>query len=253
LESELFGHVKGAFTGAVSHKKGLLEVAHRGTFFLDEVGDMLRQTQVKFLRVLEEREFIPVGSTETRRVDVRFITATNRDLDKAVADGSFREDLFYRLNVIPIHLPPLRDRKEDIPLLAGHFLARYSRQMGKNVTGISEDAMRFLTDYNWPGNVRELENTVQRAVALSRDSEMTPADLVIKMRTGTPASQLMSRQLPPEGVDLEKRLAEVERSYIRQALERTGWNVTRAAEILGTSFRSLRYRISKLGIKNLSQ
>lgn len=249
LESELFGHVKGAFTGAISHKKGLLEVAHRGTFFLDEVGDMLRQTQVKFLRVLEEREFIPVGSTETRRVDVRFITATNRDLDKAVADGSFREDLFYRLNVIPIHLPPLRDRKEDIPLLAGYFLARYSRQMGKNVTGISEDAMRFLTDYNWPGNVRELENTVQRAVALSRDSEMTPADLVIKIRTGTPASQLMSRGLPPEGVDLEERLAEVERGYIRQALERTGWNVTRAAEILGTSFRSLRYRISKLGIK----
>jgi len=249
LESELFGHVKGAFTGAVSHKKGLLEVAHRGTFFLDEVGDMSRQTQVKFLRVLEEREFMAVGSTETRRVDVRFITATNRDLEEAVADGSFREDLFYRLNVIPIHLPPLRERKEDIPLLAGHFLARYSRQMGKNVTAFSPDAMRFLTDYDWPGNVRELENTIQRAVALSRDSEITPADLVIKMRTGTPASQLMSRELPPEGVDLEERLAEVERAFIVQALERTGGNVTRAAELLGTSFRSLRYRISKLGVK----
>ncbi len=249
LESELFGHMKGAFTGAVSHKKGLLEVAHRGTFFLDEVGEMSRQTQVKFLRVLEEREFMAVGSTETQRVDVRFITATNRDLEKAVADGSFREDLFYRLNVIPIRLPPLRERKEDIPLLAGHFMARYSHQMGKKISGISREAVRFLTDYDWPGNVRELENTIHRAVALSRDSEITPADLVIKMRTGTPASQLMSRELPGDGIDLEESLAQVERTYICQALERTGWNITHAAELLGTSFRSLRYRISKLDIK----
>lgn len=249
LESELFGHVKGAFTGAISHKKGLLEVAHRGTFFLDEVAEMSRQTQVKFLRVLEEREFMPVGSTETRRVDVRFITATNRDLEAEVKKGNFREDLFYRLNVIPIQIPPLRARKEDIPLLAGHFLARYSRQMDKNMTGFSNEAMQFLTEYDWPGNVRELENTVQRAVALARDSEITPSDLVIKMRTGTPAAQLIAGQMPAEGIDLEKRLEDAERNYIAQALQRTGGNVTKAAQLLNTSFRSLRYRISKLGIR----
>jgi DNA-binding NtrC family response regulator len=249
LESELFGHVKGAFTGAVSHKKGLLEVAHRGTFFLDEVGEMSRQTQVKFLRILEEREFMPVGSTENHRVDVRFITATNRNLEEEVAAGNFREDLYYRLNVIPIEIPPLRDRKEDIPLLAGHFLARYSQQMGKNVTGISEEAMHFLTSYDWPGNVRELENTIQRAVALGRESEITPSDLIIKMRTGAAARELMQEDIPAEGINLERRLEEVEKKYIEQALGRTGGNVTRAADLLKTSFRSLRYRISKLGIK----
>lgn len=250
LESELFGHVQGAFTGAVSDKKGLLEVAHRGTFFLDEVAEMSRKTQVKFLRVLEEREFMPVGSTTTRRVDVRFITATNRDLEKEVREGNFREDLFYRLNVIPIHIPPLRERKEDIPLLAGHFLARYSRQMAKNVTTIGKEAMEFLTAYDWPGNVRELENTIQRSVALARENRIDPGDLVIKMRTGTPAAALMTRGFPQDGLDLEKRLGELERNYIVQALERTGGNVTRAAKLLNTSFRSLRYRISKLGIKN---
>ncbi|MHC4712266.1 MAG: sigma-54-dependent transcriptional regulator [Planctomycetota bacterium] len=248
LESELFGHLKGAFTGAISHKKGLLEVAHRGTFFLDEVAEMSRQTQVKFLRVLEEREFMPVGSTEQRRVDVRFITATNRDLEGEVGKGNFREDLFYRLNVIPIVIPPLRERKEDIPLLAGHFLARYSRQMDKNRTGFSTEAMEFLTAYDWPGNVRELENTVHRAVALGSDSEISSADLVIKMRTGTPAAQLIASQMPAEGIDLQRRLEEAERNYIAQALERTGGNVTKAARLLNTSFRSLRYRISKLGI-----
>jgi len=249
LESELFGHVKGAFTGAVSDKKGLLEIAHRGTFFLDEVSEMSRKTQVKFLRVLEEREFMPVGSTGTRRADVRFITATNRDLAKMVEKGEFREDLYYRLNVIPISIPPLRERKEDIPLLAGHFLARYSEEMGKNVTGISREAMNFLINYDWPGNVRELENTIQRAIALGRDSEITTEDLVIKMRTGTPAAALMTKDMPPEGIDLEARLIDLERTYILTALERTGYNVTRAAKLLNTSFRSLRYRISKLGIK----
>ena len=249
LESELFGHIRGSFTGAISDKKGLLEIAHRGTFFLDEVSEMSKQTQVKFLRVLEEREFKPVGSTETRRADVRFITATNRDLAKAVARGEFREDLFYRLNVIPITIPPLRERKEDIPLLAGHFLARYSEEMGKNVTSVSPEAMDFLINYDWPGNVRELENTIQRAVALSRDAVLTTEDLVIKMRTGTPAAALMTKDLPPEGIDLEKRLADVERSFILSALERSNFNVTRAASLLNTSFRSLRYRIAKLGIK----
>jgi len=249
LESELFGHVKGSFTGAISDKKGLLEIAHKGTFFLDEVGEMSKKTQVKFLRVLEEREFKPVGSTDTRRADVRFITATNRDLAKEVDRGEFREDLYYRLNVIPITLPPLRERKEDIPLLAGNFLARYSEEMGKNITSISQEAMTFLINYDWPGNVRELENTVQRAVALARNPQITTEDLVIKMRTGTPVATLMTQPLPPEGVDLEKRLADTERDYIVLALERTGWNVTKAAKLLNTSFRSLRYRIAKLGIK----
>jgi two-component system response regulator PilR (NtrC family) len=241
--------VKGSFTGAISDKKGLLEIAHRGTFFLDEVGEMSKKTQVKFLRVLEEREFKPVGSTDTRRADVRFITATNRDLAKLVERGEFREDLYYRLNVIPITLPPLRDRKEDVPLLAGHFLARYSDEMGKNVTGISAQAMDFLINYDWPGNVRELENTIQRAMALCRASELTTEDLVVKMRTGTPAAELMTKEMPLEGVDLEARLADIERTYILSALERTGFNVTKAAKLLNTSFRSLRYRISKLGIK----
>jgi two-component system response regulator PilR (NtrC family) len=249
LESELFGHVRGSFTGAISDKKGLLEIAHRGTFFLDEVGDMSKKTQVKFLRVLEEREFKPVGSTDTRKADVRFITATNRDLAKLVERGEFREDLYYRLNVIPITIPALRERKEDIPLLAGHFLARYSEEMGKSATGISPQAMEFLRNYDWPGNVRELENTIQRAVALSRDSELTTDDLVIKMRTGTPAAELMTKEMPAEGIDLEARLADLERTYIMSALDRTGYNVTRAAKLLNTSFRSLRYRIAKLGIR----
>ena len=249
LESELFGHIRGSFTGAISDKKGLLEIAHRGTFFLDEVGDMSKKTQVKFLRVLEEREFKPVGSTDTRRADVRFITATNRDLAKLVERGEFREDLYYRLNVIPITIPPLRDRKEDIPLLAGHFLARYSEEMGKSVTRISPEAMDFIINYDWPGNVRELENTIQRAVALAPEPEITTEDLVIKMRTGTPAAALITKEMPPEGIDLESRLADLERTYILSALERTGYNVTRAAKLLNTSFRSLRYRISKLGIK----
>jgi len=249
LESELFGHVKGSFTGAISDKKGLLEIAHRGTFFLDEVAEMSRQTQVKFLRVLEEREFKPVGSTDTRKSDVRFITATNRELAKEVERGEFREDLYYRLNVIPVTIPPLRQRKEDIPLLAGHFLARYGQEMGKPVTGIAQEALNFLINYDWPGNVRELENTIQRAVALTRNSEITTDDLVIKMRTGTPAAALMTKDVPPEGIDLEERLTDLERTYIRTALERTNWNVTRAAKLLNTSFRSLRYRIAKLGIK----
>jgi two-component system response regulator PilR (NtrC family) len=249
LESELFGHVKGSFAGAISDKKGLLDIAYRGTFFLDEVAEMSKPTQVKFLRVLEEREFKPVGSAETRRADVRFITATNRDLAREVERGQFREDLYYRLNVIPIALPPLRERKEDIPLLAGHFLKRYSEEMSKVATSISADAMDFLINYDWPGNVRELENTIQRAVALARGAELTGEDLVIKMRTGTPASVLMQQTMPPEGIDIEERLADIERNYIILALERSNWNVTRAAKLLNTSFRSLRYRITKLGIK----
>ncbi len=242
LESELFGHLRGSFTGAVADKKGLLEIADRGTFFLDEVAEMSPATQVKFLRVLENREFKPVGDVETHSVDVRFITATNQDPEKAVREGRLREDLFYRLNVILIHIPPLRDRKEDVPLLAGHFLALYSDRMRQSVERIDEDAMELLVNYDWPGNVRELENTIERAVALTEKHIVTRDDLAGRIREPVPPA------LGGDGVDLEKHLETVERSFILRALRATGGNVTKAAELLRIPFRSIRYRIKKLGI-----
>jgi len=248
LESELFGHLKGAFTGAVSDKKGLLQVADHGTFFLDEIAEMSKQTQVKLLRVLEERQFLPVGGTSPVRVDVRFITATNRDLSKEVEEGRFRKDLFYRLNVISIQMPPLRERKEDIPLLAGAFLARHASRMNKQITGISRDAMQALMEYDWPGNVRELDNTIHRAVALTDRPEITAEDLVGRLRLSTPAPRLELTELSEEGVNLEKHLQDVERKYIRTALQKCDGNITKAARLLKTSFRSLRYRIKKLGL-----
>ncbi len=249
LESELFGHMRGAFTGAVADKKGLIEIAGGGTFFLDEVAEMTPATQVKLLRVLENREFKPVGGVETRSSDVRFITATNQDLEKAVEEGRFREDLYYRLNVIPVHLPPLRERKDDIPLLAGHFLARYSTRMRKRVEGIDEDAMADLMSYDWPGNVRELENTVERAVALTEGERITREDLAGRIREGAPRAGSAGVDIGPEGVALEERLAKVERDYIVKALSMTGGNLTRAAELLDIPFRSIRYRVKKLGIE----
>jgi DNA-binding NtrC family response regulator len=242
LESELFGHVRGSFTGAFSDKKGLLEVANRGTFFLDEVADLAHTTQVKFLRVLEERRFIPVGSTEEKQLDVRFIAATNRNLAEEVKRGAFREDLFYRLNVIPIEILPLRQRKEDIPLLAGHFLAVYSRNMNKEVTSFSEYALRQLMSYDWPGNIRELDNVIQRAVALS------DGPVVRYFETGglTRPPGGDKADFPAEGFDLDKKIEEIERRYIEQALDRTDGNLTKAAELLGISFRSIRYKVKKL-------
>lgn len=257
LESELFGHVRGAFTGAVVDKKGLFEVAQGGTVLLDEVGEMSPQTQVKLLHVLEEREVRPVGATSTVKVDVRVIAATNRDLAADVEEGRFRADLFYRLNVIPIHLPPLRERREDIPLLAGHFLARAARRMGKEVTGFSPEVLQILMSRNWPGNIRELENIIQRAVAFCRGTTIGVEDLDARpVSTGevpepAPAEStgpLLRIEIPPEGLSLDETLASVEERYIRRALEITGGSVTRAAQLLGTSFRSLRYRIKKLGI-----
>ncbi len=243
LESELFGHLRGSFTGAVANKKGLLEIADRGTFFLDEVADMSPATQVKFLRVLENREFKPVGGVKTASVDVRFITATNRDLERLVKEERFREDLFYRMNVIPISIPPLRERRSDIPLLAGHFIALYSRRMGKPIEGIDEGALEVLMNEDWPGNVRELENMIERAVALIDGDRITRDDLAGRaVPAGPPA-------LEAEGVDLDERLKEVERTYIERALKTTGGNLTRAAELLGIPFRSIRYRIKKLGIE----
>jgi len=251
LESELFGHVKGAFTGAVADKKGLIEIAGGGTFFLDEVAEMSPATQVKLLRVLENREFKPVGDVDTRASDVRFITATNQDLEKAVAENRFREDLYYRLNVIPVHLPPLRDRKDDIPLLAGHFLARYSGRMRKRVEAIDEDAMANLMSYDWPGNVRELENTIERAVALMEGDRITREDLSGRITAGEPQTgPLAPAQLDlGNGFNLEEYLGDVERTCIERALAMTGGNVTRAAEVLDIQFRSMRYRVKKLGIE----
>jgi len=259
LASELFGHVRGSFTGAVADKKGLFEVAQGGTVFLDEVGEMTPQIQVKLLHVLEERVVRPVGATKTVKADVRLVAATNRELAADVENNRFRADLFYRLNVIPIHLPPLRERREDIPLLAGHFLARTAARMGKDVTGFSRDAMKILMSRNWPGNIRELENAIQRAVAFSQGHIIELADLDARpmqapveakpqgSSEGTAGSMSVAG-LPAEGIDLDEELVRVEAHYIRQALELTGGSVTKAAELLGTTFRSLRYRISKLGI-----
>ena len=243
LESELFGHVRGSFTGAVSDKKGLLEIADQGTFFLDEVAEMSAATQVKLLRVLENREFKPVGGVKTKSVDVRFITATNQDLERMVQDGGFREDLYYRLNVIPIVLPPLRERRGDIPLLAGHFLALYSRRMRKKVVGIEDAAMELLLAYEWPGNVRELENMVERAVALTEGEIITRDDLAGNILRAEPVA------LDDEGVDLAHKLEEMERELIERALKAADGKLTRAAELLKIPFRSIRYRIKKLGIR----
>jgi two-component system, NtrC family, response regulator PilR len=217
LESELFGHMRGAFTGADSNKKGLIEVADRGTVFLDEIGEMNAVMQVKLLRVLQERKFRRVGGLEEMQADIRVIAATNQELAKLVGDGRFREDLFYRINVIGIHLPPLRERREDIPILAEHFLAKYSEQMGKSITGISRDALNLMQKYEWPGNIRELENTIERAVAL----ESTPTVLVdslppaVRGDAGRPtpaaASQSIESALPTSGFDLEAHVQEIER------------------------------------------
>ncbi len=253
LESELFGHVKGSFTGAIENKQGLFQAASGGTLFLDEVADMSLTTQVKMLRVLEERKVVLVGSTRPEAVDVRIIAATNRNIEQAVRERGFREDLFYRLNVIPLSLPPLRDRKEDIPLLAGYFLARYSRQMRKEVTGISATARLALSEYGWPGNVRELENIIQRHVALCDGKSIERIALPEANPTGQPATESPppAAMIASDGFNLSERLDDYERGFLREALRVTGGNLTNAAKILGMSYRSIRYRVKKLGIKNL--
>jgi two-component system response regulator PilR (NtrC family) len=253
LESELFGHMRGAFTGADGNKKGLLEVGERGTVFLDEIGEMTPSMQVKLLHVLQERRFRRVGGLEELQADIRFIAATNQDLTKRVADGRFREDLFYRINVIPIVLPPLRDRREDIPLLAEHFLAKYTELMGKQIAGISKDAMELLVRYGWPGNIRELENVMERAVAL----EATPlvlADSLTPAIRGRAAQQPAAagatvETVPGPGFDLEAHVQEIERGYIAEALRRAGGVQVKAAELLGMSFRSFRYYAKKYNLR----
>jgi two-component system response regulator PilR (NtrC family) len=252
LDSELFGHMRGAFTGADTNKKGLIEVADKGTIFLDEIAEMSPMVQVKLLRFLQERKFRRLGGTDEIDADIRVIAATNKDLAKLVADGTFREDLFYRINVIPVRLPALRDRPEDIPLLADHFIAKYAAQMNKQVAGLSEAARPRVRGYPWPGNVRELENAMERAVALERSATVLPESLPEQLQTpnGRPAAAAAApEQFPERGFDLEQHVQHIEREYISEALRRAGGVKVRAAELLGMSFRSFRYYTKKYNLK----
>lgn len=243
LESELFGHVKGSFTGAVRDKNGLFVAARRGTFFLDEVGEMTPATQVKLLRVLQEREVIPVGATEPISVDVRIIAATNRDLDDEIRRGGFRTDLFYRLNVITVHLPPLRDRVDDIPILIDHFLQHLSAARNREVQRVSPEALAEMQRYDWPGNVRELENAIERAVVLCQKDEITPAALPTRI-TEQSAAPLVSNSLPPNPT-----LEIIERAYIQWVLQTEGGNKTRTAEVLGIDPSTLYRKLIRYGLQ----
>lgn len=250
LESELFGYVKGAFTGASENRQGLFQAAHGGTLFMDEIGNMSLTMQVKLYRVLQEGKVRPIGSTDEDDVDVRIIAATNKDFEKEIAEGRFREDLYYRLSVIPIQLPSLQERKEDIPLLARHFLERFRKAMEKPVTGISPEAMRKLESYDWPGNVRELENTMERAVALETGPEISLRVLPDRIAGYSSTASLGASgngasAFPPEGIDFEKEIADAERRYLQAALEKAAGIRTRAAELLNISYRSFRHYAKK--------
>jgi two-component system response regulator PilR (NtrC family) len=248
LESELFGHMKGSFTGAVATKKGLFEAADGGTIFLDEIGETTPAMQIKLLRVLQERVIRRVGGTEEIPVDVRVITATNQDLEKMVREKTFREDLFYRINVIPIRMPALREKPEDIPALAEHFLEKYNASMGKSLHGISEEAMERLEAYPWPGNVRELENVVERAVALEPGTVIQADSLPRELRGAHGGHGEVDVVLRDSGIDLERHLEDLRRRYMAEAMERAHGVQTRAAEILGMTFRSFRYFAKKYGL-----
>jgi DNA-binding NtrC family response regulator len=251
LESELFGYEKGAFTGAVTAKPGKFELADKGTIFLDEIGDVPGAIQVKLLRVLQEREFERLGGTKTLKVDVRVIAATNQDLRAALEQGTFREDLYYRLNVVPISIPPLREHKEDIPYLADHFLAHFAHESGKPVTGITPGAMRLLTDFHWPGNIRELENIIERAVALSTETTLDVRD--IRLDAGPGGMDLSPSEASAEGapgpfLPSGMTLEQYEDEIIKEALRRANGNKSHAARLLGLSRNAFRYRLSKLGV-----
>jgi two-component system response regulator PilR (NtrC family) len=249
LESELFGHMKGAFTGAVANKKGLIESAERGTLFLDEIGEMNPMMQVKLLRVVQERKYRRLGGVEELEASIRLITATNQDLTKMVAEGKFREDLFYRINVIPIHLPPLRERGDDIALLADHFLVKYAEQMGKSIAGISQEALHLLQAYEWPGNIRQLENVVERAVALEKSQAVLPESLPEHIVKRVPKGPAAAGLLPESGFSLEEHVEGLEKEYITQALARAGGVQVKAAELLGIPYRSFRYYAKKYNLK----
>lgn len=249
MESELFGHEKGAFTGAAARHIGMLREAHGGTLLLDEIGELPMPLQVKLLRVLQERKVRPVGSTAETEIDVRILAATNRDIEEQVSAGAFRTDLYYRLNVIRIEIPPLSERKEDLPLLVDAFVRRFAAEQGKPVRSVSKEAFRLLENYPFPGNVRELENVIERAVALANSLVIEPADLPDSVR-GAPAPQVsVGLDLPNEGCNLDQVMEAVERRLITQALDRAGAVRTKAAKLLGISFRSLRYRLTKLGVE----
>ena len=249
IESELFGHMKGAFTDAIATKKGLFEVADEGTLFLDEISELPLLMQVKLLRVLQDREFKRVGGTEDIRVDVRIISATNKDLEEAVKEKRFREDLFYRLNVIQIRLPSLRERKEDIPLLTNHFLKKYSEELNKNISKVCPQALQILLNYEYPGNVRELQNIIERAVALESSQELTPNNLNSYLSESPLLKKgAMDIEIPNEGIDMEKMVEELERTLLLKALDKTQGIKKKAAELLHINFRSMRYRLEQYGL-----
>jgi two-component system response regulator PilR (NtrC family) len=253
LESELFGHMRGAFTDAHMNKKGLMEVAEGGTIFLDEIGEMAPTMQVKLLRVIQDRRFRRLGGTDEVQADVRIIAATNQDLPKMVSDGRFREDLYYRLNVMSIQVPPLRDRVEDVPLLAAHFLEQFAEQMGKSVRTISAPALQLLREHQWRGNVRELQNAMERAVALEQTEAVLPESLPNDVRQGrsalAPATTPGGLPALGDGFDLEAQGEEFYRHYLALALERAGGVQVKAAELLGMSFRSFRYYVKKYNLR----
>jgi|CXWL01.1.fsa_nt_gi two-component system response regulator PilR (NtrC family) len=255
LESELFGHMKGAFTGAIGNKAGLFEMANGGTIFLDEVGETTPAMQVKLLRAIQEREFRRIGGTRDIKVDVRIVAATNRNLEQAVAEGTFREDLYYRLDVIPLNLPPLRARTSDIPLLVQHFLERFGRDSGKVARTLTTEAMEILLAQEWRGNVRELENLIERVVAFTDGPEVSVGEVSRWLAKSTtiplPTAGVSSAQteLPPEGLDLEALIANLEKDLLLKALERSRWVKKRAAVLLQLNARSFRYRLDKYGIK----
>jgi two-component system response regulator PilR (NtrC family) len=248
LESELFGYTKGSFTGAYTDRAGLFELAKGGTVFLDEIGELPPVLQVKLLRVVQEKTFRRIGGAEDIKVDVRIISATNQNLQNRVKKGEFREDLYFRLNVIPIHMPPLRERKEDIPLLTKHFIEKYAREFGKEVRTISSYAMELLMGYPFPGNIRELENIIERGVAMETSNIILPENLVLSTEADAEEKNI-DLHIPDQGIDLAAELESIEKRAIEKALQKTKGIKTKAAEMLGVTSDSLKYRIEKLGVE----
>ncbi len=246
LESELFGYMKGSFSGAHADKPGLFEIAHKGTIFLDEIGELPPFLQVKLLRVVQEKTFRRIGSTADIKVDARIISATNQNLEQKVKHSDFREDLYYRLNVIPVKIPPLRERNEDIPLIASYFIEKYSKEFKKEIKKISPYALRLLMGHPFPGNVRELENIIERSVALETTNIILPENLVMPETDDMDDDTALSTDIPEEGISLNKELARIERLLIKKALQKTNGSKTKAAKYLNISFDSLRYRLEKL-------